>query len=78
MKWPMPRLYTNGQFVTCSGLMFNALSKTVTGGDAWFHPTTVYAPIVPGCNGGTEQDLANGPINTFASLCNRSMPAHGL
>ena len=57
-------LYTNAQFVTCSGLMLNALSKTVTGGDAWFHPTTVYAPIVPGCNGGSQQDLANQPINT--------------
>jgi hypothetical protein len=60
--------YTNGQFVTCSGLMLNALSKTVTGGNAWFHPTTVYAPIVPGCNGSSEQDLANQPINTSAVL----------
>jgi len=59
---------TSGQFVTCSGLMLNALSKTVTGGDAWFHPTTVYAPIVPGCNGGTPQDLANQPINTSPVL----------
>jgi hypothetical protein len=61
-------LYTNGQFVTCSGLMLNALSKTVTGGNAWFHPTTVYAPIVPDCNGGTAQNLANSPINTSAVL----------
>lgn len=61
-------LYTNGQFVTCSGLMLNALSKTVTGGNAWFHPTTVYAPIVPDCNGGSSQDLANQPINTSAIL----------
>jgi hypothetical protein len=61
-------LYTNGQFTTCSGLMLNALSKTVTGGNAWFHPTTVYAPIVPGCNGGYSQDLANQPINTSAVL----------
>ena len=61
-------LYTNGQFVTCSGLMLNAFSKTVTGGNAWFHPTTVYAPIVPDCNGGTPQNLANEPINTSAVL----------
>lgn len=61
-------LYTNGQFVTCSGLMLNALSRTVTGGNAWFHPTTVYAPIVPDCNGGSSQDLANTPINTSAVL----------
>jgi hypothetical protein len=61
-------LYTNGQFVTCSGLMLNALSKAVTGGNAWFHPTTVYAPIVPDCNGGVSQDLANQPINTSAVL----------
>lgn len=61
-------LYTNGQFVTCSGLMLNALSKTVTGGNGWFHPTTVYAPIVPDCNGGTAQNLANQPINTSAVL----------
>ena len=61
-------LYTNGQFVTCSGFMLNAFSKTVTGGNAWFHPTTVYAPIVPDCNGGTSQNLANQPINTSAVL----------
>lgn len=61
-------LYTNGQFVTCSGLMLNPLSKTVTGGNAWFHPTTVYAPIVPDCNGGSQQDLANQPINTSSVL----------
>jgi hypothetical protein len=61
-------LYTNGQFVTCSGFMLNAFSKTVTGGNAWFHPTTVYAPIVPDCNGGTSQDLANQPINTSSVL----------
>jgi hypothetical protein len=61
-------LYTNGQFVTCSGLMLNALSKAVTGGNAWFHPTTVYDPIVPDCYGGPTQDLANTPINTSAVL----------
>jgi hypothetical protein len=61
-------LYPNGQFVTCSGFMLNAFSKTVTGGNAWFHPTTVYAPIVPDCNGGTAQNLANQPINTSAVL----------
>ena len=61
-------LYSNGQFVTCSGLMLNPLSKTVTGGNAWFHPTTVYAPIVPDCNGGTPQNLANTPINTSPVL----------
>lgn len=61
-------LYTNGQFVDCSGMMLNALSKTVTGGNFWFHPSTVYAPIVPDCNGGTPQNLANTPINTSAVL----------
>jgi hypothetical protein len=61
-------LYTNGQFVDCSGFGLNALSKTVTGGNLWFHPKTLYAPIVPDCNGGTAQDLANQPINTSAVL----------
>ena len=61
-------LYTNGQFVDCSGMMLNGLSKTVTGGNFWFHPKTVYAPIVPDCNGGTAQDLANTPINTSPVL----------
>jgi hypothetical protein len=61
-------LYTNGQFEDCSGFMLNALSKTVTGGNAWFHPTTLYAPVVPDCNGGTPQDLANSPINTSPVL----------
>jgi hypothetical protein len=58
-------LYTNGQFVTCSGFMLNALSKTVTGGNAWFHPPT---PMVLDCNGGTGQTLANQPINTSSVL----------
>lgn len=61
-------LYTNGQFVDCSGFGLNALSRTVTGGNAWFHPSTLYAPIVPGCNGGAAQDLANQPINTSSVL----------
>ena len=61
-------LYTNGQFVDCSGMMLNALSKTVTGGNVWFHPSTLYAPVVPDCNGGTAQNLANTPINTSAVL----------
>jgi hypothetical protein len=61
-------LYTNGQFEDCSGFMLNALSKTVTGGTVWFHPSTLYAPIVPDCNGGRPQDLANTPINTSAVL----------
>jgi hypothetical protein len=61
-------LYTNGQFVDCSGFGLNALSKTVTGGNLWFHPKTLYDPIVPDCNGGTAQDLANQPINTSAVL----------
>jgi len=61
-------LYTNGQFEDCSGFMLNAFSKTVTGGNAWFHPSTLYAPIVPDCNSGTAQDLANSPINTSAVL----------
>jgi hypothetical protein len=57
-------LYTNGQFVTCSGISLNPLSKTVTGGNAWFKPTTIYDPVVPDCNGGTAPDLANQPVNT--------------
>ena len=61
-------LYTNGQFVDCSGFQLNALSKTVTGGNVWFHPTTLYAPIVPDCNGGTPQNIANSPINTSPVL----------
>jgi hypothetical protein len=61
-------LYTNGQFVDCSGFGLNALSRTVTGGNAWFKPTTIYAPVVPDCNGGTAQDLANQPINTSSVL----------
>jgi len=61
-------LYTNGQFVDCSGFGLNALSRTVTGGNFWFHPKTLYDPIVPGCNGGTAQDLANTPINTSSVL----------
>lgn len=59
-------LYTNGQFATCSGLMLNPLSKTVTGGNAWFKPSTVYDPVVPDCTGGTAPDLANQPVNTSA------------
>src|SRR5579864_6791596 len=61
-------LYTNGLFADCSGFMLNALSKAVTGGNAWFHPSTLYAPIVQDCNGGTAQDLANSPINTSPVL----------
>jgi len=57
-------LYTNGQFIDCSGMMLNGFSKTVTGGNAWFKPTTIYDPIVLDCTGGTAQDLANQPINT--------------
>jgi hypothetical protein len=52
-------LYSNGQFVTCSGMMLNPLSATVTGGNAWFKPTTIYDPVVADCNGGTGPDLAN-------------------
>jgi hypothetical protein len=61
-------LYTNGQFVDCSGFGLNALSRTVTGGNAWFKPTTIYDPVVPGCNGGSAQDLANQPNNTSSVL----------
>ena len=61
-------LYTNGQFVDCSGFGLNALSRTVTGGNAWFKPPTIYDPVVPGCNGGMAQDLANQPINTSSVL----------
>ena len=61
-------LYTNSQFVDCSGFGLNALSRTVTGGNAWFKPTTIYDPVVPGCNGGTAQDLANQPLNTSSVL----------
>jgi len=61
-------LYTNGQFVTCSGLQFNALSKTVTGGNAWFKPSTIYDPVVLDCNGGAGPDVANQPVNTSSVL----------
>jgi hypothetical protein len=49
-------LYSNGQFVTCSGMSLKPLSSTVSGGNAWFKPTTIYDPVVPDCNGGTAQD----------------------
>lgn len=61
-------LYTNGQFEDCSGFQLNALSTTMIGGNVWFHPSTLYDPVVPGCLGGTAQDLANSPINTSAVL----------
>jgi len=61
-------LYTNRQFEDCSGFQLNALSKTMTGGNIWFHPKTLYDPIVPDCLGGTAQDLANSPINTSPVL----------
>jgi len=61
-------LYTNGQFNDCTGFGLNALSRTVSGGNFWFHPSTLYDPIVPGCNGGSAQDLANSPINTSSVL----------
>jgi hypothetical protein len=56
-------LYTNGQFMTCSGMMLNALSSTVSGGNVWYKPTTIYDPVVPDCNGGTGPDLANQTPN---------------
>ena len=55
-------LYTNGQFVDCSGFALNS------GGNAWFHPTTLYDPVVPDCLGGAAQNAANTPINTSAVL----------
>ena len=61
-------LYTNGQFEDCSGFQMNSLSTTMTGGNIWFHPSTLYDPIVPGCLGGTAQNIANSPINTSAVL----------
>ena len=61
-------LYTNGQFTTCSGLMLNPFSKTVTGGDAWFKPSTIYDPVVPDCNGGTGPNLANQAAETSTVL----------
>jgi hypothetical protein len=61
-------LYSNQQFVTCSGMMLNALSQTITGGNAWFQPTTIYAPVVPDCNGGAGPDLANQGTNTSPLL----------
>jgi hypothetical protein len=54
-----PALFSNGQFITCSGLDLGALSRSVTDATAWFQPTTIYAPVVPDCNGGTGPDLAN-------------------
>lgn len=64
-------LYSNGQFVTCSGFMLNPFSRTVTGGNAWYKPTTIYDPVVPDCLGGTAQDLANQPVNTSSVLVNQ-------
>lgn len=61
-------LYSNGQLLTCSGLMLDPLSQSVTGGNAWLKPTTIYDPLVPDCNGGTPQDIANQPTNTSAVL----------
>lgn len=61
-------LYTNGQFEDCSGFQLNSLSRTMTGGNVWFHPSTLYDPVVPGCLGGTAQNIANSPINTSAVL----------
>jgi hypothetical protein len=61
-------LYSNGQFVTCSGLDLGALSRAVTDATAWFKPTTIYAPVVLDCNGGTGPDLANQPTNTSPVL----------
>ena len=61
-------LYSNGQFVTCSGLDLGALSRSVIGSTAWFKPTTIYSPIVPDCNGGSGPDLANQPTNTSSVL----------
>jgi hypothetical protein len=60
-------LYKNGQLMTCSGMMFNALSSTVSGGNAWYKPTTIYDPVVPDCNGGTGPDLANQMPNGINS-----------
>jgi hypothetical protein len=57
-------LYSSGQFVTCSGFMLNPLSRTVTGGNAWYKPTTIYDPVVPDCLGGAGPDLANQTTNT--------------
>lgn len=61
-------LYTNGQFTTCSGLDLGALSRSVTDAIAWFKPTTIYSPVVPDCNGGTDADLANQGTNTSPVL----------
>jgi hypothetical protein len=61
-------LYSNGQFITCSGMMLNALSSSVTGGDAWFKPKSTYDPLVPDCTGGTGPDLANTPTDTSSVL----------
>lgn len=61
-------LYSNGQFLTCSGMMLNALSSTVTGGNAWLKPATIYDPVVPGCYEDAGTDLANQPTNTSAVL----------
>ncbi len=64
-------LYVNGQFVTCSGLQLGALSRAVTGANAWFKPTTIYSPVVLDCNGGAGPDAANqqpGGTNTSSVL----------
>lgn len=61
-------LYTNGKFNDCSGFGLTTLSRTVTGGNIWFHPKSLYDPIVPGCHGGSAQDIANSPIDTSSVL----------
>lgn len=53
---------SNGVFTTCSGLMLNPLSRTVTGGNAWFHPTSIEE--VQDCLGGAGPDAANTPDPT--------------
>ena len=61
-------LYSNGQFITCSGFMLNSLSRTVSGGNAWYKPTSIYSPVVPDCNGGSGPDLANQTAETSPVL----------
>lgn len=63
----------SGQFLDCSGLQMydatystggNWTTRTLTDAYTWFHPATLYDPVVPGCNGGSGPDTANQPVDS--------------
>ncbi len=62
-------LYTNGQFMTCSGFdLSGSFSRPVNGAVAWYKPTTIYDPTVLDCTSGADADIANQPTNTSPVL----------